>query len=78
MKFRIETVMQEKGINTQKELAAKIGVSETSLSRAMNGIPSTTLLEKIAIALEVDITELFDTDLTKTRCPYCGHTLQIK
>lgn len=78
MKFRIEIVMQEKGINTQKELAAKIGISETSLSRAMNGTPSISLLEKIAKALDVDIIELFDGDITKPRCPYCGHTLHIE
>lgn len=58
MKLRIKEVCQMRN-TTQKELAEKIGVSEVTLSRASNGNTSLPLLERIANALEVDITELF-------------------
>ena len=64
---------------TQKELAEKIGVTEVTLSRASNGNTSLPLLEKIATALKVPISELFDNPSTReTICPHCGHKLTIK
>lgn len=51
--------MQEKGI-TQKKLAEDIGVAEISLSRSLRGNPTLDTLERIATALNVPITELFN------------------
>lgn len=45
--------------NNQTELADKIGLSRVGLSKAINGNPTVDTLERIASALEVDITELF-------------------
>lgn len=58
MDLRIKDVCREKGI-TQKELAGLLGVSEMTLSRASKGNTSLELLDRIATALNVDITELF-------------------
>lgn len=58
MKLRIKEVCQMRN-TTQKELAEKLGVSKVTLSRASNGNTSLPLLEKIADALEIDISELF-------------------
>ena len=58
MRFRILELCKEAGIN-QTELADKIGLSRVGLSKAINGNPTVDTLERIASALEVDITELF-------------------
>ena len=45
---------------TQTELAEKIGLSRVGLSKAVNGNPTVGTLERVANALDVPITELFD------------------
>lgn len=54
--YRIKEICSEKGI-TQKELAAKVELSSTSLSQIVTGKqkPSLDTLEKIASALDVGI-----------------------
>lgn len=56
--MRIKDVCKEKGI-TVSQLAKKMGIKQESLSRAINGNPTLETLEKIANALNVDITDLF-------------------
>ncbi|PXV61246.1 helix-turn-helix protein [Dysgonomonas alginatilytica] len=57
---RIKEVCQIKGI-TQKDLAEKLGITDISLNKTLRGeYPQLQSLEKIANALNVDITELFD------------------
>mgnify|MGYP000516833784 FL=1 len=59
MKLRILDICKQVGI-TQKELAERIGLSAVGLSKAINGNPTKDTLEKIARALNVKITELFE------------------
>ena len=59
MKLRILDICKQVGI-TQKELAERIGLSAVGLSKAINGNPTKDSLEKIASALNVKITELFE------------------
>ena len=59
MKLRILDICKQVGI-TQKELAERIGLSAVGLSKAINGNPTKDTLEKIASALNVKITELFE------------------
>lgn len=59
MELRVKEITKEKGI-TMGDLAEKMGVVRESLSRAINGNPTLETLNKIAIALEVSISELFD------------------
>lgn len=59
MKLRILEICKQAGI-TQKELAERIGLSAVGLSKAINGNPTKETLEKIASALNVRITELFE------------------
>ena len=59
MRFRILELCKEAGIN-QTELAEKIGLSRVGLSKAINGNPTFCPLEKIADALGVPVTELFE------------------
>lgn len=61
MDFRtkIKELCQLKGI-TQKELAAKMGISDISLNKSLRGdYPQLQTLERIANTLEVHISELF-------------------
>lgn len=58
MALRIKELIKEKG-TTVKELAQKMGISNVGLSQHINGNPSVEVLERIASALDVDISELF-------------------
>lgn len=88
--LRIKEIMREKGFNTQKELADRMGISNANLSSILKRTPSLDTLDRIADALQVDITDLFAQkeqsgvgggggELTTTdfRCPHCGETLYI-
>lgn len=77
MKLRIKEVCQMRN-TTQKELAEKLGVSEVTLSRASNGNTSLPLLEKIAVALDVEVSELFTPKSNTIICPKCGTVLEVK
>lgn len=59
MELRVKDVCKEKGV-TLAEVASKIGVAQASLSKMLGGNPTIGTLEKIADALEVPITELFE------------------
>lgn len=60
MELRIKDVLKEKKV-TVVSLAGMIGITQPNMSNIVNGksTPSLETLEKIANALEVDITELF-------------------
>lgn len=61
MKNNIKHVIDEVGI-TQKELAAKIGMSESGLSKAINGTASSSTIERISKSLNIDKSELVCAD----------------
>lgn len=54
----IKEVIKEKGYSVTS-LAEKIGMTQVSLSRIINGNPTVETLEKIANALNVDVKEFF-------------------
>ncbi|MDD6210501.1 MAG: helix-turn-helix transcriptional regulator [Bacteroidales bacterium] len=54
----IKEVIKEKGYSVSS-FAEKLGMKQESLSRIINGNPTIGTLEKIATALNVDITDLF-------------------
>lgn len=79
MKLRIKEVCQMCN-TTQKELAEKLGVSEVTLSRASNGNTSLPLLDKIASALGVEVSELFapgNGNQGVINCPHCGKEIKL-
>lgn len=80
IKFKIKTLCNQYG-TTQKELAERVGLSTTSLSRIITGdqTPSLETLEKIAVALGCDVSELFESTSNKksVTCPNCGCRLSI-
>lgn len=54
----IKSVLKEKGI-TVTELAQKLGITQITLSRNINGNPTLETLQKIANEIGVDIRDLF-------------------
>ena len=56
---KVKELCREKGI-TIKQLAEKMQIAPESLSRAINGNPQLSTIRKIADALGVSITDLFD------------------
>ena len=80
MALRIKEVIKEKG-TTVKDLALKMGISNVGLSQHINGNPSVEVLERIASALNVPITELFaqpEHHTASLNCPPCGKSINIK
>jgi len=78
MNFRIKEICKDKGV-TITQLASELNIKQESLSRTINGNPTVGTLERIAAALNVPITELFDqpeTDNT-VNCPSCGTQLRV-
>lgn len=78
MKLRIKENCALKGI-TQKELATQLDISEVTLSRATNGNTSLETLEKIANALGVPVSELFEAPKEGViTCPHCGKQIKLE
>lgn len=80
--MRVKEILKERGI-TAKELAAKIGMTETGLSIAISekGNPPLRRLQDIASALDISVAELFepqDASQPTGRCPHCGKPIRIE
>lgn len=58
MELRVKEVIKAKGL-TMQQVADVLGITRDTLTRNINGNPTIETLERIANALEVDITELF-------------------
>ena len=66
---------------TAKELAAKLGISEGALSQSIKdgANPNLQTISKIASALDVPVSELFDSPKEGViTCPHCGKSITIK
>ena len=80
MDLRIKEVIKEKG-KTITELADIMGINRVNLSNMVNGNPTVETLNKIADALCVPVTELFErpkNDTVSLTCPHCGKNINIK
>ena len=79
MKLRIKEICKDKGVSIS-DLAAKINIHQESLSRVIaKNSTSTANLEKIAIALAIPISELFDKPNGSIfQCPKCGEELHVE
>lgn len=76
MILRIKELLKEKGVTTY-QLAAHLGVTQPTVSNAMNGNPNVEWLNKVALFLNVPITDLFEQTNGDFRCPNCGTALNI-
>ena len=75
--FRIAEILKGKGM-TQTDLAERIGISRVGLSKAINGNTTIATLRKIAVALDVEVSELFTPKSNTIICPKCGTVLEVK
>lgn len=76
--IRIKELCKEKGI-MMKDLAERLGITPTGLSKSIGqDYPQLQTLERIANALEVEVSELFVSRDTSLHCPKCGARLQLK
>lgn len=78
--MRVKELLKQKGM-TAKELAAKLGISEGALSQSIKdgANPNLQTISKIASALDVPVSELFDSPKEGViTCPHCGKSITIK
>ena len=77
MNLKVKELCRNKGL-TITQLAEKLNIKQESLSRAINGNPTIETLERIATALNVPVSELFDQPATDIiNCPKCGAKLML-
>lgn len=76
MQLRYKELLKEKGI-TQKELAARLGISAPALSIMINNNPTLQTLEKVATAIGVQVCDLFNHSSSTITCPHCGGEIEI-
>lgn len=75
--LRIKEICAEKGISI-KDLAEKMNIKAPTLSTQINGNPTLETLYKIADALEVHITELFEPPTNiKVNVEFEGESIRI-
>lgn len=78
MSLKIKEVCKEKGV-TITQLAEIMQIKQESLSRAINGNPTLETLNKIALALQVPISDLFEQPKQNTiNCPHCGGKIRVE
>lgn len=80
MQLRIKEVSKSQGISITK-LAELVGITQPNMSNIANGktSPSLDLLERIAAALNVSVSELFEAPKEgEITCPKCGNRITIK
>ncbi len=80
MELRIKEILKEQGI-TNISLADQVGITRPNMSNIVNGKtkPSLDTLERIAVALGVPFTDLFEQPKQNViTCPKCGTRLEVK
>ena len=83
---RIKDILKEQG-KTLSDLAETLGVSRQALSKQVQGKMLVETAEKIALALNVNVWELFvapsevvtkETHDNTLICPHCGKSISIE
>lgn len=78
MELRIKDILKQKEISLVT-LSEKTGIEKGNLSNIVNNKKNPTIetLEKIALALDVEISEFFTQKSNSIICPRCGAILEI-
>lgn len=65
---------------TAKDLANKMGISESALSLSLNGNPTISRVKEVADALGIDISDLFTSTIGNNnivKCPHCSKPIKL-
>ena len=79
MSLNIKKAIKVHGLEV-REVAKRMGITPTGLSQHINGNPSVEVLERIANAIDCDISELFEKpkkDTLTINCPHCGKEIKF-
>ena len=79
MELRIKEILRDKGA-TAVWLSSQIGITQPNMSNIVSGKskPSLDTLERIAAALGVHVTELFERPASgQIACPKCGGVIKL-
>ena len=75
---RVKELCKAKGL-LMKDVAHRLGITPTGLSKTLGQpYPQLQSLERIAKALDVELTELFVEPKDEYRCPHCGKVIHIE
>lgn len=74
--LRVKEICKDQGI-TLADLAGKMQITASALSQNLKK-PSFDTLEKLAVALNVEVADLFASSKTQITCPHCGKPLNIR
>lgn len=80
MGLNIKKAIKENGLEV-REVAKRMGITPTGLSQHINGNPSVEVLQRIADAIQCDISELFEQihdDQATITCPHCGKSIELE
>jgi len=76
--MRIKEVIKERGL-TVGAVALRMGVVPQALSRVINGNPTVEMVERVAAAIGVPVSELFEQPgKGDFACPKCGARLEVE
>ena len=79
MELRIKEILKDQGV-TNISLADQVGMTRPNMSNIVNGKtkPSLDTLERIAVALGVPFTDLFEQPKqNRITCPYCNGKIKV-
>lgn len=75
--INIDSILKEKRL-TKSTIAKRMGLSRESLYRILSGNPTLDNLNKLSAALEIPLSDLFDTQKTAyVNCPHCGKPIKV-
>lgn len=79
MSINIDGLLKERGL-TKTDIAKKMNLSRESLYRILSGNPTYDNIAKLADAIGVSISELFQQNSNEEiiRCPHCGKKIKIE
>jgi transcriptional regulator with XRE-family HTH domain len=78
MRLRVREICKLKGF-TMEQIALKLGITPNTLTRNINNNPTIDTLERIASALNVPVTELFEQPANDIIvCPKCGTKFKME
>lgn len=75
--LQVQRICKEKGL-TMQEVASRLGITYQSLYDSIKGNPTLKRLQDIANALNVEVSELFESSKYQITCPHCGKPLNIE